>query len=90
MSVYLSQELRRLLEEADNGQCVYCQTTVGNTGQRNAMQMVEFITNKATKIYLPISVTSLTGFCYWHEVAVHKANLFLKHSDHREILQVAG
>ncbi len=33
MSVYLSQELRRLLEEADNGQCVYCQTTVDNTGQ---------------------------------------------------------
>lgn len=33
MSVYLSLELRRLLEEADDGQCVYCQTTVDNTGQ---------------------------------------------------------
>lgn len=33
MSVYLSLELRRLLDEADDGQCVYCQTTVDNTGQ---------------------------------------------------------
>lgn len=33
MSVYLSVELRRLLEEADDGQCVYCQTRVENTGQ---------------------------------------------------------
>jgi 5-methylcytosine-specific restriction endonuclease McrA len=33
MSVYVSLELRRLLEEADDGQCVYCQTTVDNIGQ---------------------------------------------------------
>ncbi|MCE7980183.1 MAG: HNH endonuclease [Caldilinea sp. CFX5] len=33
MSAYLSVELRRLLEEADDGQCVYCQTRVENTGQ---------------------------------------------------------
>jgi len=33
MSGYLAVELRRLLEEADNGQCVYCQTTEDNTGQ---------------------------------------------------------
>ena len=33
MSVYLSIELRRLLEEADDGQCVYCQTRIDNTGQ---------------------------------------------------------
>ena len=33
MSVYLSVELRKLLEEADNGQCAYCQTAEDNTGQ---------------------------------------------------------
>lgn len=33
MSVYLTVELRRQLEEADDGQCVYCQTRVDVTGQ---------------------------------------------------------
>lgn len=33
MSTYLSVELRRQLEEVDNGQCVYCQTREDNTGQ---------------------------------------------------------
>ena len=33
MSTYLSAELRTLLEDVDDGQCVYCQTTVDNTGQ---------------------------------------------------------
>lgn len=33
MSVYLPMELRRQLEEADDGQCVYCQTRVDVTGQ---------------------------------------------------------
>lgn len=33
MSVYLPVELRRQLEEADDGQCVYCQTRVDVTGQ---------------------------------------------------------
>jgi hypothetical protein len=33
MSAYLSVELRRLLEKADDGQCVYGQTRVENTGQ---------------------------------------------------------
>lgn len=33
MSVYISVELRQLLEEADDGQCVYCQTTEHNSGQ---------------------------------------------------------
>jgi len=33
MMVYLSVELRSRLEEADDGQCVYCQTRVDITGQ---------------------------------------------------------
>ena len=33
MSTYVSVELRRMLIEADNGQCAYCQTTEDNTGQ---------------------------------------------------------
>ncbi len=33
MSVYLTVELRRQLEEADDGQYVYCQTRVDVTGQ---------------------------------------------------------
>ncbi|HRW03589.1 MAG TPA: HNH endonuclease [Caldilineaceae bacterium] len=33
MSSYLSVELRKRLEELDNGQCVYCQTRTDNTGQ---------------------------------------------------------
>lgn len=33
MSTYLSVELRLLLEQADDGQCVYCQTTEHNSGQ---------------------------------------------------------
>lgn len=33
MSVYLPVALRRQLEDADNGQCVYCQTRVDITGQ---------------------------------------------------------
>lgn len=33
MSTYLSVALRTQLEDADDGQCVYCQTTVDNTGQ---------------------------------------------------------
>ncbi len=33
MSVYLSVELRQLLQQSDNGTCVYCQTTEANTGQ---------------------------------------------------------
>lgn len=33
MSTYLSAELRKLLEIADDHQCAYCQTTQGNTGQ---------------------------------------------------------
>ena len=33
MSNYLSVELRKQLEELDNGQCAYCQTRTDNTGQ---------------------------------------------------------
>ncbi|MCB0062882.1 MAG: HNH endonuclease [Caldilineaceae bacterium] len=33
MSAYLSVELRKQLEEIDNGQCVYCQTRTDNSGQ---------------------------------------------------------
>lgn len=34
MSVYLSEELRRQLEEADDHCCAYCQTLQANSGQR--------------------------------------------------------
>ncbi len=34
MSVYLPQELRRQLEEADDHCCAYCQTSQANSGQR--------------------------------------------------------
>jgi len=33
MSTYLSADLRARLDAADDARCVYCQTTVGNTGQ---------------------------------------------------------
>lgn len=31
--MYLPDDLRRLLDEADDGRCAYCQTAVANTGQ---------------------------------------------------------
>lgn len=34
MSLYLSEELRRQLEEADDHRCAYCQTSQVNSGQR--------------------------------------------------------
>jgi hypothetical protein len=34
MSVYLPQELRQQLEEADDHRCAYCQTLQANSGQR--------------------------------------------------------
>lgn len=33
MSTYLTSVLRKRLEDADDHLCVYCQTSVGNTGQ---------------------------------------------------------
>jgi hypothetical protein len=33
VSPYIPVELRRQLDNADNGQCVYCQTTEDNSGQ---------------------------------------------------------
>ncbi len=34
MSIYLSEELHRQLEEADDHHCAYCQTLQANSGQR--------------------------------------------------------
>lgn len=34
MSIYLSEPLRRQLEEADDHRCAYCQTLQANSGQR--------------------------------------------------------
>lgn len=34
MSVYLSEAVRRQLEEADDHRCAYCQTSQANSGQR--------------------------------------------------------
>ncbi len=33
MSVYLSSELRKRLEDVDDSQCAYCHTVAANTGQ---------------------------------------------------------